>query len=96
MKYKLEITKDAILEINQNIDWYNKQKNGLGNKFFKELKKTIKQLSQNPFIYEKRYKNFHCAKLSVFPFIVIYFIENPNIVVVIAVFHTSRNPISIS
>lgn len=35
---------------------------------------------------------FRSAPMDVFPFIVVYFIDEPGIIVISAVFHTSRNP----
>jgi len=92
MKYEVLVTRRAYFEINQSVEWYNEQKKGLGKQFYIELKSCIKHIKKNPLASEKRYKDFHVTPLEIFPFIVIYFIDNPNKIVITAVFHTSRNP----
>ena len=91
MIYKVIITPKANFEINQSIDWYNEQKAGLGKRFYSKLKTTVKYIRKNPLLFEKKYKIFRCATVDVFPFIVVYFIDNNYTIVISAVFHTSRN-----
>ena len=91
MKYSVILTMNAIDELNQGIDWYNEQKAGLGNRFYTKVVSTIKALSKNPNLFEQKYKNYRGATVSVFPFVVYYFIEEPNTIVISAIFHTSRD-----
>ena len=41
MKYRVILTKNAIDELNQGIDWYNEQKAGLGKRFYSKVESTI-------------------------------------------------------
>ena len=92
MKYEIFITQRAHFEINQSIEWYNEQKKGLGKQFYNELKSCIKHIKKNPLAFEKKYKHFHVTPLEIFPFNIIYFIDNPDKIIITAVFHTSREP----
>ena len=95
--YNIIISPEALDEIQQSTSWYNLQQKSLGNRFFKNVKDCIKKIKKNPLAFQIRYNNFRGAIVSKFPFIVIYFIDNDNkIIVVTAVFHTSRNPDSLN
>ena len=92
MTYKILLSRRANYEIIQSIDWYNSQKKGLGKRFYSNISDNIRIVKKNPFAFACRYKNFRCVPLNVFPFILVYFIDEHNIIVISAVFHTSRNP----
>jgi len=64
---------------------------GLGIRFLDELENVFIEIKANPFLFQKKYGETTQAGLSVFPFVLLYQVEE-EIVVVFAVFHTSRNP----
>jgi mRNA-degrading endonuclease RelE of RelBE toxin-antitoxin system len=92
MKYKVVISEKAIIELNKSIDWYNEQKAGLGRRFYSYVNKAINTIAKNPFAFELKFEDFRCFPINVFPFVVVYFIEEPNKIIITAIFHTSRNP----
>lgn len=92
MPFKIKIEPDAVEDIQQIISWYSKQQAGLGKKFLYELRTHLNLLKNNPF-FQIRYDKVHCLPLKKFPFMVHFTIDDTNgIVVVRAVFSTSRNP----
>ena len=92
MAFVIKIEPDARTDIQEGIEWYNKQKQGLGKQFLDEVKKYFNQLAKNP-NYEVRYKNVHCLPMKRFPFVIHFTIDRPaKTIVVRAVFHTSLNP----
>jgi plasmid stabilization system protein ParE len=88
---RVVFSKGADLDIAESIEWYNKQKTGLGDIFFNRLVEKIEAIEKNPLMYSIRYRNVHCAMLDQFPYLVHYIIETSRIVI-IAVLHTKLNP----
>jgi hypothetical protein len=92
MSFKIKIESDAKLDIQQAINWYNKQQIGLGKKFYSVLMKHIEGLKKNPH-YEIRYDSVICLPLKKFPFMIHFTVDKTEkIVSVRSVFHTSLNP----
>jgi len=93
MSYNLVFHKTADQDIQDTIDWYNKQKELLGNRFYSNLKDRLNTISRNPFLWSIRYDNVHCALVNKFPYLIHYIIdENDKKVVVLGILHTSLNP----
>ena len=91
--WTIQIDVDALTDIQDIINWYNTQSNGLGTRFKKQIVLQIGSLKDNPKIYGNRYDEVRCMLIKKFPFLVHYSIDNnKNLVQVFAVFHTSRNP----
>jgi hypothetical protein len=91
--YKIKIDKDALIDIQEIIDWYNCELQGLGSRFHKQTVIQINALKKNPFIHATRYDVIRCAVVKKFPFMIHYVInESEKTVAVFAVIHTSRNP----
>ncbi len=93
MSYKIKLKAEAKLDIQETIAWYDEQQAKLGTRFYKTIQDTFKQLKENPYLNAIRYKNIRTAIVKKYPFMVHYFVNEDNkIVVVLAVFHTSSNP----
>jgi mRNA-degrading endonuclease RelE of RelBE toxin-antitoxin system len=94
MAYKIIVDPTAGIDINENIDWYNKVQPGLGLKFYKQIQAIFKTIRKNPHAFYIRYKTSHTATIKKFPFMVHYFIDDEiKTIVVTSVLHTSRDPI---
>ena len=93
LKYKIKIDPDALMDIQDAGDWYNKQSDGLGNRFQKQVKQQINALKINAKKYSIRYNDVRCMTIKKFPFLIHFIIESSTATVnVFAVIHTSRNP----
>jgi addiction module RelE/StbE family toxin len=79
--FKIEITSQAIEEIQAAVDYYNQQLENLGARFFNELKHQIKTLSENPLYHSIRYDTIRCAHLHKFPYAVHYQIIDEKVIV---------------
>ncbi len=91
--YKIKIDEDAVKDIGEISDWYNKRSPNLGSKFKKSLKIQINTLKLNVYSSSLRYNKVRCLVMKKFPFLIHYKIDEiNNTVVVFAVIHTSRNP----
>ncbi|MFN7911387.1 MAG: type II toxin-antitoxin system RelE/ParE family toxin [Bacteroidota bacterium] len=91
MAYKLEITILAAEEYNSAFNYYEKQQQGLGDKFEKETDNLIEKLRANPYLFQRKYKHYREAVYKRFPYYLVYEIIDDNIIVH-SFFHTSRNP----
>lgn len=61
----------------------------LADSFYACVKKCITDLKKNPYLYQKRIGDSRFAKVSMFPFVVVYVIEEQTIIVD-AVYCTKR------
>lgn len=86
----LPLTKQDIKEAAQ---WYGSKQKGLGKSFTAQVREKVKFVLQNPAATALRYDGVRTAVLDVFPFMLHYSIdEAQKLVIVSAVFHTSRDP----
>jgi plasmid stabilization system protein ParE len=92
MGYKISITSAASIDIAENIDWYNNEVPGLGNKFYNQIKSCLDRIGKNPFLYAIRYKSTRTAILKSFPFMIHYYInEESKTIIILSILHTSRS-----
>ncbi|MBI4931562.1 MAG: type II toxin-antitoxin system RelE/ParE family toxin [Bacteroidetes bacterium] len=92
MSFEIIFEELAQSDIQQAIDYYDKQQIGLGEKFWLSLSKHIAFISKNPF-FQIRYSNVRCLPMTKFPFMIHFILdEKVKTVYIISVFHTSQNP----
>lgn len=90
--FTIKTEPDAHQDIQEGINWYNKQQPGLGRKFHSEVKAYIKKLKINPF-FQVRYDDVHCLPINKYPYMIHFTInETDKIVTVRAVFNTHKDP----
>jgi plasmid stabilization system protein ParE len=93
MAYSFIINDEAIKELTEAFLWYEEQQSGLGKEFRAEVFIKLGKICNDPFHYKISYKKFHEALTERFPFLIVYFVDEKNrLVIVTAIFHTSRNP----
>ncbi len=93
MAYSFIINDEAIKELTEAFLWYEDQRSGLGKEFRTEVNIKLDKVCNNPFHYKIPGKKFHEAVVERFPFLIVYFVDEKNkLVIVTAIFHTSRNP----
>ncbi len=94
MGFKLTYAAEIYNDLQGNIDWYNQKQYGLGSRFFKAVKEQIARIKKAPYTIAVRYENVRCAKVKGFPFLVHFKIfQDINIIKIIAVFSTYRDPV---
>lgn len=92
-QYKVKIEPEALADIQDITDWYNKAQKGLGKRFQNRVIKQINSLRRNPHIYAVRYKEIRCMIVKKFPYMVHFYINDENNTVeILAVISTDRNP----
>lgn len=93
MSYSLLIREEANNEFAEAYVWYEQQQVNLGERFAETLKAKFADIQNNPYHYQKIYKEFRHAKTDKFPFVIIYLVnKSAKEIIVTAIFHTSRNP----
>ena len=90
--YEIEFLQSAKLDIRQAKKWYNLQKHNLGNEFIEEVDKIYQRIKLNPKQFPSIRKDIRKAVMNRFPYC-LYFVIEPNIVRIFAVFHNNRNPL---
>ena len=91
MKYTLEIKESAKEGVIEAVLYYENQQEHLGVRFLDRWDACLESLWQEPFIYQKKYKNFRQSLIKPFPYHIIYEIED-EIIVVYKVVYGGRNP----
>lgn len=87
----LSLRPQARAEVAEAYDWYELRRSGLGERFLSVLGETLNAIEQAPRRYPRIRGEVRRACLKRFPYCVLYLAE-PAEVVVIAVFHSARDP----
>jgi toxin ParE1/3/4 len=91
MKYEMEVSPLAALEIIEGYDWYEEQRFGLGLEFLDAVDAFFNVLLFNPQTFSFLEDEVRQGSLKRFPYVVVYEIFKTQIVVY-SVFHASQNP----
>ena len=81
----------ARLEIDEAMEWYEKQKVGLEAEFRDAVEQMLERIAAAPLRFGPVRGEVRRALLRRFPY-AIHFVPEPNAVIVLAVFHTKRDP----
>jgi len=73
--------------------WYENESLGLGRGFRAALDVVIKRMTANPWQFPIVHKNIRRALLRRFPYALMFVIEPDEALIVIACFHSSRDPV---
>jgi plasmid stabilization system protein ParE len=88
---KVVFRKQARLEFDEAGNWYEKERLGLGMEFLDEIQLLIQRIASTPEQFPMLYRDVRKAVVRRFPYC-IYFRERDQRIVVLAVFHSARNP----
>ena len=91
MARRLAVSDRAVREIGEAYEWYEMQFPHLGTEFLDALDAQLKVISNTPLLYAETQRGVRRALLSHFPYGVFYALKD-DIVSVLGVIHTSRNP----
>jgi len=92
MAYKIKITPSAFNDLQNSIDYYNKQQKGLGKKFNTTIQTTFTQLKKVPASGSFMYDTVRYRVIKKFPYIILYELTDHNTIAVYRIFNTSQNP----
>lgn len=91
MSLPIRFRDDALGEFDAAASWYEERLSGLGVEFVAEVQRVLNSIGLQPDRFPTVYRDVREARAKRFPYCV-YFRLRSNQIVVIAVFHTSRNP----
>ena len=91
MARQLVIRPEAEADIAEAYRWYEDQQPELGADFLLALDTTFQLIRQNPNLYPKLYKDIRRVLIRRFPY-GIFYLEEEDRVVVLAVLHARRDP----
>ncbi|MFX1707173.1 type II toxin-antitoxin system RelE/ParE family toxin [Chitinophaga sp. CC14] len=93
MSYTVVILLSAEKEIAEAFSWYEEQKEGLGDRFIKTLRRHITHLADYPEHYQTHHQNYRKSKLDSFPYVIVFKLyKSQKEIIVSSIFHTSRKP----
>jgi len=78
-------------ELQKAFYWYEEREPGLGSEFLRSIEGTMQLIRRHPKMFPIIHKNIRQAVVRRFPYSIFYLIEAKKIVI-LAIFHTSRNP----
>ncbi len=87
----LRIRKEAERDLKEAFEWYERQRNGLGQAFLEEIGKTLSLIQAFPSADPHMYKTCRRTLSRRFPY-AIYYVHEHSDIVVIAVLHQRRHP----
>lgn len=82
---------DAQEEMDHAYAWYEGQRPGLGEAFLAAVREVLTRIQEHPEMYEQLYRGLRRGLTRRFPYAIFYRVE-ANRIVVVAVFHSSRDP----
>lgn len=95
MSYTLTFRKRAASEYIEAAAWYNMKSIKAAENFVKQVNILLDQIEQQPSFFRKSFKHFHEAKVTKYPYKIIYFIdEEIKRIVITSLFHQKRNPLN--
>jgi toxin ParE1/3/4 len=94
--YTVKLLTEAEIEVSEACKWYEDQQPGLAKKFLNEIDHYLNLIAENPLQFAIKFSDrYRFAVLKIFPYFILYRIEDgKDLVYVISVFHTSRNPVN--
>jgi plasmid stabilization system protein ParE len=84
-------TEAARAELFEAQDWYEAQAPGFGYRFRAEIDSVVQRLADNPRQFPVVFKALRRARAKKFPYPLFFLIE-PDALLVVACFHSSRDP----
>jgi hypothetical protein len=87
INYDLVISRAAL----NDIEWYEDQRQGLSIDFKLCIEEGYEDITNNPLGFQLKYKDVRIKYISRFPYGINYIIRN-NMIYILCVFHTSKNP----
>jgi plasmid stabilization system protein ParE len=91
MSLPIRLLPEAKAEFDDAADRYESQQAGLGVDFVARVREVLRRIAANPRLHATVYRDVRKAVMRRFPYIVLYREEGGEVVVV-SVFHTSRDP----
>ena len=91
--FKLRVLIKARKELLTSFNWYEEQKEGLGDKLVLEIENSFNLILNNPNHYPTKIHPLKEFVVKKFPFVIVYKVKSiSKEVIITSIFHTKRNP----
>jgi plasmid stabilization system protein ParE len=91
-RFNLVVESYAENDIEEAYKWYENQQIKLGKAFWEEVLSTLIKIQDNPFLFQKSYRNTRRAMVRKFPYGIYYTVSREEgLIQVIAVLHFKRS-----
>jgi plasmid stabilization system protein ParE len=90
-QYRFEAESAVEFDVESAFEWYETEEAGLGLEFLEKLRAAYLHILENPFGYQELRAGIRRALTRQFPYAVYFSIEG-DMVLVLAVLHTARDP----
>lgn len=90
-QFSIDLSAEAEVDFDKSFEFYFEDSPKVADTFFKQINHSFENIIQNPNSFPIAYKDARKYIVKKFPF-VIYFRIADDIIQIIAIFHTSRNP----
>lgn len=91
MTYPITIRRAARAEYDEAVDWYEQKRLGLGADFVRRVKEKLALIAAPPLMNAVMFRDVRKAIVSRFPYSIYYRVAETK-VIVIAIFHSNREP----
>jgi toxin ParE1/3/4 len=91
MKRSLSLRDQARREFDAAANWHEQRRRGLGKAFTRAVDAVFREIRKNPARFGRAFQDIREAVVRGFPYCV-YYREEDTGIVVLSVFHTSRDP----
>ena len=94
MSYKIEFHSDVYEDYREAYDYYEKSKQGLGDRFIAAVRRKVDQIVETPEIFgAKSRKGYREARVEVFPYLIVYKIyKQQKAILVNSIHHEKKHP----
>ena len=89
--WPVRFTEAARAELIDAQDWYEAEAPGLGRRFRAEIDSVVRRMVDNPQQFPTVFKTLRRARAKKFPY-ALFFLVEPDALLVVACFHSSRDP----
>jgi len=92
MPHPVVLSADAINDIDEAFEYYNRRSYGLGFEFTDTLDAYFQKISRLPTASSVRYDNVRVKPIDTFPYTIHFTIEEDGSVIILRVFNTYQEP----
>jgi plasmid stabilization system protein ParE len=90
--YSLEISEEAEIDFNDAYEYYYDESPNVADAFFQRINASFEIIKKSPLLFQDIHNTLRKFTVKQFPFVIYYQIVGCSIKI-IAIFHSSRNPI---
>ena len=91
-QFKVVISDEAEIDLDNSFEYYFKDNPNVADVFYRIIDSSFLKIQQSPYLFPIVYENIRKYVVEKFPFVIYHQVDN-KLIKVIAIFHTSRNPL---